>query len=196
MNRKIFKIAAVFCTFLVLGGCHFAEFGADRNKENVYEADFSGNEESSGDSSFSEEKSTEQHYIYVQVCGHVVNPGVYEVLEGSRMYEVIECAGGILADAGTDSLWLAKAVSDGDRIYVPGVDEDVCEQESIADGIVNINTADAAQLMTLPGIGESRAADILQFREENGAFESIEDIMKVPGIKTAAFNKIKDKIKT
>ncbi len=67
-------------------------------------------------------------------------------------------------------------------------------QSDSASGLVNINTADAAALCTLPGIGESRAQDIISYREANGGFQACEDIMKVSGIKTAAYEKIKDKI--
>ena len=75
-----------------------------------------------------------------------------------------------------------------------GVDAGTYVQESAGSGKVNINTADAAQLMTLKGIGEARAADIIAYRDSKGPFQSIEDIMKVPGIKDAAFEKIKDDI--
>lgn len=142
-----------------------------------------------------EQESASERFIYVQVCGHVVNPGVYEVLEGSRLYEAIDAAGGVSDDGCADELRLAGKVTDGDRIYVPGENESLGPAYPEDDNLVNINTAALEELMTLPGIGEARAVSIIDYRENNGAFLSIQDIMEVSGIKEAAFNKIKDKIR-
>ena len=92
---------------------------------------------------------------------------------------------------------LADMVTDGQRIYVPAIGETDNAMPDVQDGrsdLVNINTADVSQLTTLPGIGESRATSIIAYREENGAYGTIEDIMNVSGIKEAAFSKIKDYI--
>ncbi len=139
--------------------------------------------------------------ICVHVTGYVVNPGVYQLPEGSRVYEVIVLAGGFMEEADRDYINQASILSDGQRIYIYSRDEvvtaesyrdiDVSHQE---DGLVNINTASKEMLMSLPGIGESRAESIIVYREENGGFKNIEDIMKVSGIKDAAFNKIKQYI--
>ena len=113
------------------------------------------------------------------------------------MEDALKAAGGFAADAGREAVNLADWVSDGQKVYFPRegeAAEESAAQSQAASGLVNINTADAAQLCTLPGIGESRARDIISYREANGSFESCEDIMKVPGIKTAAYEKIRDKI--
>lgn len=142
--------------------------------------------------------SEEAEMIYVYVCGRVAKPGVYALENGARIYDALEQAGGTLDDAEGESLDQALPVTDGQTIYVPAIGEqkrDDEAQEAGEDGLVNINQADASTLMTLPGIGESKAAVIIQYREEHGAFQSIEDLMEIPGIKQGVFDKIKNNIK-
>lgn len=143
-------------------------------------------------------KETQEKLIYVYVCGHVKDAGVYMLAENSRRFQAIDAAGGITEDGSAEFLEMAGVLSDGERIYVPSVMEaedmrliSSAEEES---GLVNINRASKEQLMTLPGIGESRASQIIQYRDTNGPFHDIEDIMKISGIKEAAFSKIKDYI--
>lgn len=134
--------------------------------------------------------------ICVYVCGNVVSPGVYEIASGMRVADAIELAGGVLEEADETVLNLADYVTDGQRIYVPNKEEAAAgNYEQDADGgLVNINTAGINELTTLPGIGQSRAESIISYRENNGKFQSIEDIMNISGIKQAAFSKIKDYI--
>lgn len=144
------------------------------------------------------ETEEEAGSIRVYVCGAVARPGVVEIPAGSRAEDALRAAGGFGPGAAQEAVNLADWVSDGQMLYFPTegeVIETKRQEEEAADGLVNINTADAAQLCTLPGIGESRAADIIAYREASGGFASCEDIMKVPGIKTAMYEKIKDKIK-
>lgn len=139
---------------------------------------------------------------YVHICGEVKNPGVYELWDYQRVFQAVELAGGFTENAVTEYLNLAEIVQDGMKLVVPSVDElnsgqytgAALGKTGTASPKVNINQASKEQLMTLKGIGESRAEDIIAFREERGRFETIEDIMKVPGIKEAAFSKIKDDI--
>jgi competence protein ComEA len=135
--------------------------------------------------------------IYVYVCGEVNSPGVYELLEGSRCDDALKAAGGFSENADRSYVNLAAKLSDGERLYFPGVEEAYAlkeSEESKQAGLVNINTADEALLCTLPGIGSSRAQDIITYREKNGSFDTKEDIMKVSGIKSAAYGKICDMI--
>lgn len=165
--------------------------------------------------------------IYVDVCGAVVNPGVYELSSDSRVFQAIEKAGGYLPGAAASYLNRARSLSDGQQIYVPTQEEvdsqtiPLTQDETAQDGMVqegtaqtgtaadntadgtgttqagqriNLNTADVSQLSTLTGVGESKALAIIAYREENGPFTSIEDIMNVPGIKEGTYEKIKDKI--
>ncbi|MBQ0146626.1 MAG: helix-hairpin-helix domain-containing protein [Lachnospiraceae bacterium] len=148
--------------------------------------------------------------IIVYVCGAVNNPGVYELNTGDRIIDAVETAGGFAGEADIDYLNLAETVGDGLKIYVPTekeVEEGYSEKpvsasvnpsaDSGSAGMaekVNINTAQIEQLKTLKGVGDSRAKDIIEFRNTHGPFEKIEDIMLVPGIKNGMFEKIKDNI--
>lgn len=144
--------------------------------------------------------------IFVHVCGQVVSPGVYELQAGSRAYQAVELAGGFTDEAAGDFLNMAQVLEDGMKLEVPdrGAALELREQEksknagsSLTPGEsdeININTATKEQLMTLKGIGEARAEDIISYRESNGPFNKIEEIMGVSGIKEAAFQKIREKI--
>lgn len=133
----------------------------------------------------------------VYVCGEVNAEGVYTMPAGSRVADAIEAAGGAKEDADLKQLNLAETVADSQKILVPAVSEtsDMSDDSKAGDGLVNINQADKAALMTLPGIGEAKAAAIVQYRSEHGAFSAAEDIMNVPGIKQSGYDKIKDRIK-
>lgn len=145
-------------------------------------------------------EETEKFVLYVHVCGAVLNPGVYELPMGSRIYEAIALAGGLREDACEDSINQAEILSDGEMIKVLTVEEAAVQQttgnteEAEEDGRVNINTADAEQLMTLPGIGASKAESILSYRNENGSFSSVEELMNITGIKEGVYSKIKNHI--
>lgn len=134
----------------------------------------------------------EESLCYVHICGEVAVPGVYEMKPGDRIFQVLELAGGYTEDAVEEYLNLAQEVEDGMKLVVPSETEwtDGTDREQK----LNLNTATAAELMQLKGIGEVRAADIVAYRDKHGPFSRIEDIMKVPGIKDAAFQKIKDDI--
>ena len=150
---------------------------------------------------------TEPEMIFVDVCGAVMNPGVYELDGSSRVFQAIEAAGGFLPEAAASAVNQAQPVSDGQQIYVPTQEEaeegalpaaiqpaDPGSETTDANGVVNINTADASALKSLSGIGDAKAQAILTYREEHGFFSSIEEIMQVPGIKESTFSAIKDKI--
>jgi competence protein ComEA len=120
-----------------------------------------------------------------------------EVPEGSRAEEALRLVGGMTAEADPFYVNLAETVTDGQKLYFPTLEEAEtleAEVKATAEGLVNINTASAEELCALPGIGASRAADIVRYREQNGAFQTKEDIMKVSGIKQNAYDKLCDKI--
>ena len=120
--------------------------------------------------------------------------GVYELSSESRVYEAIQKAGGFAEDAAITAINQAKVLEDEERIYVPTIEEATLEQIQ-NDGKVNLNTATKEELMTLPGVGESKAKLIIQYREEQGTFQTIEDVMNISGIKEGLFDKIKEYIK-
>ncbi len=136
---------------------------------------------------------------YVYICGEVVYPGVYEVDGDSRICDVLLLAGGFTGEADENSVNLAETVHDGMQVVIPSYAETKKEKERLERkeaGALNINTASAAQLCSLPGIGESRAEAIVAYREEHGDFQSPEELMKVSGIKEGMYDKIKDRIYT
>ena len=168
------------------------------------------------------DKEMQQEMIYVDVCGAVANPGVFQLAAGSRVFQAIEAAGGYLPEAALTCVNRAGVLTDGQQLYILTQEEmerqglDPAEMAGASDGQmngsagtgqntgmtaqvqqdnrININTADEAQLTTLTGIGATRAQAIIAYREENGSFAAIEDIMNVQGIKEGTFAKIKDEI--
>lgn len=161
------------------------------------------------DTAVSGREKTEKEYLVVHICGAVAVPGIYKLPENSRLYEAVEAAGGFLEEADTEYHNLARAIFDGERIYILNKEEvnqlpeeqklsgdDEAKKQTQKDEKININTADVTQLTSLPGIGEAKAEAVLEYREKAGRFTAIEEIMNVSGIGQAMFDKIKDKITT
>lgn len=140
--------------------------------------------------------------IMVDIKGQVANPGVYELQTGARAKDAIQAAGGFLETAETLSINLAMVIQDEMVLYVPEIGEEAAvpaiqaQQPTAAEAgsLVNLNTATAEELMTLTGIGPSKAEAILSYRTENGNFQSIEDLTKVTGIGDKTFEKLKEAI--
>lgn len=137
--------------------------------------------------------------IGVYVCGQVRKPGVYNLEPGDRIADAINCAGGVTKKASLENVNLAAYVEDGEKIKIPSKAEEKRRAQQTAvtgQNQVNINLASASDFMTLPGIGESRANDIVAYRQNNGDFQDVSEIMNVAGIKEGIYNRIKDKITT
>jgi competence protein ComEA len=139
--------------------------------------------------------------IRVYVSGAVLHADVYDLSPDSIAQDALTAAGGASGDANLDAVNLARPLSDGDQVYVPHVGEVVTPlpQEGggaapAASGPVNINTADQAALESLPGIGPALAQRIIEYREANGPFASIEDIQNVSGVGPATFEGFRDLI--
>ena len=152
-------------------------------------------------------ENSEKSGVYVYICGEVAAPGVYELSGDSRIYEAVDAAGGFTENAARESVNLASKVSDGMQITIYNKEEaaslpagsgsavgNTGQGGTSGSGLVNLNTATKEELMTLKGIGEAKAEDIIRYREKSGGFKKIEDIMKISGIKEAGFQKIKDNI--
>lgn len=175
-----------------------------KQKSQEKEADLEGQNETE------EGKAKEQPgTIWVYVSGAVRQPGVYELPEGSRLFEALERAGGMTETADPDFLNQAELLLDGVQIQVPTKEEVAlgiaekqmedskkvqAESSGASGGKVNLNTATKEELMTLPGIGEAKADSILSYRESAGGFQSVEQIKEIEGIKDGVFEKIKELI--
>ena len=193
--------------------------GAPDNIENTNNTEGTGKAENTDNTESKYANKTEPEiekqnleFVYVHICGAVVSPGVVEVAVDSRVEDALLAAGGFREDAAIDYVNLAAKVEDGQQVYFPtreeaealtsenggliasGAEGSLQNRIHEQSGKVNINTADVALLCTLPGIGEARAQDIIDYREANGAFQNVEDIMQVPGIKQNAYEKLRDKI--
>ncbi|WP_372508448.1 helix-hairpin-helix domain-containing protein [Salinibacterium sedimenticola] len=123
--------------------------------------------------------------IYVHVHGAVAAPGLFELPQGSRVVDAIAAAGGFTAEADRAAVNLARFVEDGEQLGVPvagAAGEATGTPGVAADGRVNLNTADAAALETLPRVGPAMSARIIEWREANGRFTAIEDLLAVTGI--------------
>lgn len=156
--------------------------------------------------------------IFVHICGAVKKPDVYEVNDNSRIFDIIKLAGGLSKNAADDYVNQAAMVEDGQQVYIPtkeevkgtslsdymasnketSVDNNNLNGKSVETSSdsskVNINTASKEELMTLTGIGESKADSIIEYRKNNSGFQSKEDIMNIKGIKKSVYNKISDRI--
>lgn len=143
---------------------------------------------------------------FVHVVGAVGRPGVYELPPGSRVRDAVDVAGGLTASAAPEGLNLARLVQDGEQLRVPTVEEMAAQPSggpgapaaggpggaSAAGGLVDLNTADAALLDTLPGVGPSTAQKIVDDREKNGPFKTVEDLLRIPGIGEKKLESLRD----
>ena len=152
------------------------------------------------------EETEEKEKIKVHIAGSVVSEGIIELEEGARVADAIDKVGGTTPDANMNQVNLAYKLEDGQKIYIPNQNE---EEYKITEGmegiqtnedinknneLININTATQTELELLPGIGPSTATKIIDYREENGEFETIDDIKNVPGIGEAKYETIKNSI--
>ncbi len=195
MKRK-FNICLFLLIFILsLTACSKSSYLQNDNNSTETKED-SSSKDSKSNSTKSNSTKSSSGKCYVQISGAVNKPGVYELEGDVRMFQVILMAGGLREDADEGSLNQAGKVNDGQKIVVMTKEEAALMAEnSASDGKVDINTADETTLMTLPGIGESKAQSIIKYRETNGPFGSPEDIKNISGIKDGVYNKISDKIK-
>lgn len=139
------------------------------------------------------EVSVNSPALFVHVTGAVARPGLFELAEGARVIDAIAAAGGFTETANRDELNLARLLTDGEQFTVPEIGEESADAAA-SDSRVNLNTADAAALDTLPRIGPAMAARILTWRESNGPFVTIDDLRNVAGIGDATFEGLRELI--
>ncbi len=148
-------------------------------------------DESTEERSFGEEAKDS---IIIHIVGAVRNPGVYTLQEGDRVLEAVEMSGGFSEDAYGDGVNLAARIYDGQQIYIPREGEEVppAAFQGTQTQKININTATQIDLETLPGIGPAKAGAIIQDREKNGPFKSVEELTRVTGIGDKTLEGMKD----
>ena len=206
-------VVAMLVVIAMASGLAMASFGDRSGNVSFERVEDSGSSVEPGSGDLSDDESEEssskasaETEVYVDVDGAVARPGVYRLKDGARVSQAIDAAGGLTAEADVTGLNRASKVTDGQKIYVPTVGE---QQTALAaggaeggaatvsgagtsSGLVNINTASAAELQTLSGIGPSMAQSIIDERTQNGAFASVDDLMRVSGIGEKKLAKIKD----
>lgn len=190
MRKKLFIVAAL--ALAVLSVSLYSYWQKSHVREFAYAEEPAGGDVTvpaasrSGDS------------VVVYISGAVIQPGVIRVPAGSRVIDVINAAGGLAQGAAVGQVNLAQAVKDGMQIRISGdrpVRGKTADAASPPDrGKININTADAAELDKLPGIGPVLAGRIVEYRAANGAFKDITDLKKVSGISNNKFEKLRDRI--
>ncbi len=197
MSKKIYIMVLLFSFFycICLCGCE------EKQEEVLLPLAVEAAAEETGSQEKNEAGESTPDTCFVHICGAVRNPGVYELPRGSRIFEGVNAAGGFTGDASTETVNQAMPVEDGIQIWIPTREEASQSQapgnsivSETTGGLININTASAEMLCTLPGVGKAKAESIITYREQKGKFNCIEDIMKVEGIKEGLFGKVKDKI--
>lgn len=219
VNKKVVILAIIIILiigfyYMVTRDKDYLEENSNMNVLNTNEE----NEEKENKISNTEDKKK----IVVYVAGAVKNEGVYELEENSRVADCIEKAGGLADDANIKEINLAYVLEDGMKVYIPknsdknevedktstyvskengsnfnksddgSENTNSSQSKSTKSSKININTATQAELESLPGIGPSTATKIINYRKENGRFNSIEDIKKVSGIGDSKYSQIKD----
>lgn len=210
-GKKAYKAAAVAMVLLLLSTV--AVFGTilgNSNEEWEFIQDgadiYFSKEESTDDTI----KETKKNVFPVYIVGEVKEPGIYHITQGAFLYEIVDMAGGFTENAAAESINLVFEITANQTIRIPSKEDivdsntdDFYEKILIIDEsiqpsdemkMININSASLSQLETLPGIGQVTAASIIRYREENGPFGKIEDIMNVSGIKDSRFAAIRDYI--
>lgn len=201
MEKNIWKYAAATAGVLVCG-CLWFFAGKDNSMKPAEDEGISLQqaEEQNDDGAVSTAGK-----IYIHITGAVRKPGVY-IFDGKpRVIEVVEKAGGFKKNANQSAINQAELVEDGTQLVIDfraakktdtdGKGRQSAGGEQADSGLVNINTAAKEELMTLTGIGESKALSIISYREKNGTFQKCEDIMNITGIKNGVFEKIKNQIR-
>ncbi len=197
------RVGAIGCAVACLAAILFfsGAFGGGGASFSVEKTEAAAEETSTADAPASSRD------IHVHMTGCVVNPGMHTLPAGARLADAVSAAGGFTEDALEQSVNLARELADGEQVIVASKEAQAAAQAeegvggpsggdavTAADGRVNINTADAAQLQTISGIGPAKAGKIVAYREANGAFKAVEDLCKVSGIGEKTLASIRDQI--
>lgn len=212
LTTKQKRIVAIVGILIAIGIIYYIYHGIGTNEETNLEEDIliASNTSNSENSSSQNLEDTEE-IVIIHVTGAVKNPGIVKLKEGSRIEDAIEAAGGLTENADITEVNLAYILEDGIKLRIPSAsDEEITEEDILIENngeniiedttngtgssssMVNINKASQTELETLPGIGPSLAGKIIEYREQNGKFGSIEDIKNVSGIGDSKYESLKD----
>lgn len=221
-KRNIILLVIVFLcitTSFILYGKNKSKVFKDEYMKDIFvdeEEDVYKNENSievttkSEVASSNQEKSvanTKNKNIFVEIKGEVIKPDVYEISEGSIIRDLINKAGGLTSEANIDKINRADKLKANQLIIIPNKNDSLNVGSNLGTGdisnsvqanedeVININTATLEELQKISGIGEVKAKGIIQYREKNGGFNSIEEIKNIDGIGEKTFEKMKDQIK-
>lgn len=209
INKKILIIIIIIVIVAIAG--YYSYSNNFDGSDTLYSENFNNNE-----NNIKEIKTKEEKLIIVHVAGAVVNSGIVSLNENSRISDAIEKAGGLTEEADISKINLAYLLEDGMKIYIPTHNE-IEEEKNMENNIndikeyviqnnenlennskknsnlkINLNTATQSELETLPGIGSATALKIINYRKENGKFQSVEDLKNVKGIGNNKFESIKE----
>lgn len=200
------KIIFIFAIILIIVGIIYQiQFKNQENLKIDYQNIIMENVQKTEQNMY-QNRIEEQEYIKIHITGQVKNTGIIELKSGSRISDAIEKAGGITEFANLDEVNLAYCLEDGQKLYIPSIEEknieyiteengeNIIEEVNISTSkkVININKADIADLESIPGIGPSMAQKIINYRTENGKFKTIEDLKNVSGIGEKKFESMKE----
>ena len=203
-ENRIKIIVVIFGVIALITGIAFYYIKENHKQyENINEEEIFENEKNN---ILTNGEKSENTKITIHIAGEVIKPGVIELEENSRVIDAINKAGGLTEKADIKQINLAYILSDAEKIYIPSKEENQqtsnistssksqSENTSSTKIMVNINSANSEQLQKIPGIGETIASRIINYRKENGKFKQIEDIKNVSGIGESKFKNIKEYI--
>ena len=196
LKRKIILLIIFLGIVIILLGCFFY---AKKDSDEIIAEDILIDNQNT-----IQESVKNTNTIKVHVAGCVQSQGIIELEEGSRIADAIDKVGGLTANASTKNVNLAYVLQDGEKIYIPSLAEEQIADEEIQiissasgsndNGKVNINKASITELQKISGIGESTAKKIIEYRNTNGKFKSIEDLKNIQGIGDKKYDSIKEEV--
>lgn len=209
-KKELFIKIVCVCIVLIISVCLILFYNKNKEEDIIYDNFFetSNNENIMNLEKTEIEQQEEQEIkkIKVYITGEVNNPGVKELSEGARIEDIINLAGGLTEFANIRNVNLAYEIEDGQKIYIPNINESVenyifeengegiLEKDNNTFGKIDINKANLEMLCELPGVGESLASKIIEYRKQNGKFNKIEDLKNVSGIGEKKFESLRDYI--
>lgn len=193
-KKYLLCILCVVLLVFVLLLCFFKRQSQVERVDNLYLV-----ENSQEQSSAKIDNATE--LLYADVKGAVKQPGIYEIKQDMRVWDVVQLAGGVKEKAETKNVNFAEKVSDQMIIYIPNegevvaeISQEVSKEQNQQSNKINLNQANEADLQTLTGIGQKKAQEIIAYREENGEFKEIDELKNISGIGDKTFEKLKESI--